>query len=267
MKALISVLFVYYCCFVTAQAGVTVIGSLARNHTADPGAGFEGIILLKNTTRTPANVRVYQTDYLFFANGTNLYSQPGSHPRSNADWISVSPTRFTIPAGETYSVHYKGKVPAAPDLLGTYWSMIMVEPSAPPAPVANGKEKEAALGLQTLIRFGIQVVTDVGGSRNNSVKINRKQLLRDAEKKALLLDLENTGQRLIVPTLWVELFNQQGQSIGKFEGGRARIFPACSVRFQADLSDVPAGKYSALVIADTGGDDVMGAQYELDLEK
>jgi hypothetical protein len=32
-----------------------------------------------------------------------------------------------------------------------------------------------------------------------------------------------------------------------------------------DLSDVPAGKYTAMVVMDTGGEYVTGAQYALEL--
>ena len=241
-------------------AGIAVVGGLDRSHTVKPGESFEGIILVRNTGTEPVEVRVHQTDYQFFADGRNLYERPGNQPRSNADWISVRPSRFTIAPNEIVSVSYKGVVPKQENLSGTYWSMVMVEPEST-APV-----QQVGLGLQTKIRFGVQLVTEVGETARAAIKVLDKKLITGDGKRKLQLDLENSGQRLLVPAVWVELFNKQGQSVGKFEAGRSRIFPACSVRYNIDLSDVPAGHYSALVIVDNGDEHVMGAQYELEIQ-
>ena len=244
-------------------AGVAVVGSLARNKTVRTGETFEGIILIKNTSDQASEVQVYQTDYLFFADGKNLYEEPGSSVRSNADWISFAPTRLNIPAKETASVHYKGEVPTNPDLQGAYWSMVMVEPLAAPAPVVNGGEQEIVMGIKTILRFGIQIVTQIGDTGSRDIKILDKKLVREDGGIYLRLDIENTGERMLVPLVWTELFNQQGISIGRFECTRRRIYPACSVRFSLDISGVPEGNYTALVVIDNGDDHVLGAQYQL----
>ncbi len=236
-------------------AGVAVVGSLARSHNVQPGQSFEGIILVKNTGRESVEVRLSQTDYQFFADGRTRYDPPGSHPRSNADWLTVRPVRFSLGADETVSVSYKGVVPEKPDLAGTYWSIVMVEP------LARSANNPTGLVVQTQVRFGVQLVTEVGDAPRGPIRVLDKKLIQ----KKLQLDLENSGVRLLIPSVWVELFNRQGQSVGKFEAGRSRIFPGCSVRYQVDLTDVPAGRYSALVIVDNGDENVMGAQYELEL--
>ena len=55
--------------------------------------------------------------------------------------------------------------------------------------------------------------------------------------------------------------------IGRFEGRRKRIYPSTSVRYTVDLSNVPQGTYKALVVADSGGDYIFGANYTLKFEK
>src|SRR5688500_7018448 len=95
-----------------SSASVAVVGSLSRDAKLQPGATFEGVIVLKNTGKQPGEARVFQTDYSFQADGSNEFGDPGQHPRSNANWLSVTPARVKIPAGETVSVRYKGKVPA-----------------------------------------------------------------------------------------------------------------------------------------------------------
>jgi hypothetical protein len=267
MKTFLSTLSFLILFHSSSFAGVSVVGTLARSKSVKPGETFEGMILLKNSDDKPAQVRVKQTDYGFLADGSNSYGEPGTTPRSNANWISVTPTQAIIPANQTISIQYKGKVPADANLKGTYWSMIMVEPASPPAPVLPGQNKEIAVGLQTVLRFGVQIITELGDSGERKIKILDKQIVQVDGKRKLQLDIENTGERLMIPAIWVELYNDRGVSIGKFEAGRARIYPGCSVRSLMDVSDVPPGKYTAMVVVDNGDAHVMGAQYALEISR
>jgi hypothetical protein len=132
--------------------------------------------------------------------------------------------------------------------------------------VPEQKERQVAVGLQTTIRFGVQIVTEIGSEGTRSLQILDKSLVKAGTKRAFHLDIGNNGERLLIPAVGVELFDGDGASIGRFDGGRTRIYPACSARSKIDLSDVPVGKYTAMVLLDSGGDQVMGAQYELAIE-
>lgn len=241
------------------NGGVVVVGKLARSNVVESGESFEGVILLKNTDSRPATARVYQTDYLYYANGTNTYGEPGAAARSNANWLTISPTRLRIGAGETVSVRYKGVADAAPGAVGSFWSMIMVEPGI------EGADDAAEAGLRTKIRFGIQVVTEIGQGASASLKVLDKRLAQGENGRALELDIGNDGERLLIPAMTVELFDANGASAGFFEAGSSRIYPGCSVRKKIDLSAVPAGKYAAMVLLDSGDLQVMGARYDLEL--
>jgi hypothetical protein len=244
---------------------VAVVGSLARHHNVQPGETFEGIILLKNTGAEAVEMQIVQNDYLFSADGANHYDKPGTQPRSNAAWLAVSPSRATLPPQGTASVYYKGKIPQDAVVAGTYWSMIMIEPVATPAPEVKGAKDQIAMGLQTRTRFAVQIVSEIGTTGTEELKVQDKSLVVNEGKTTLHLDVANTGERVQIPALWAELYNAQGISLGRFEGGRWRIYPGCSVRYKVDLTDVPAGKYTAMVVMDTGGEYVTGAQYSLEL--
>jgi hypothetical protein len=222
---------------------------------------------LKNTGENPSEVKIYQTDHLFFADGKNLFGEPGSIARSNARWITVSPKRLTVPPKDTVSVYYTVQVPKNPDLKGSYWSMVMVEPIAEGSPESVKEEEgKVKVGLQTVIRYGIQIVTDIGSTGERNLRFQGKRLISEDGKKALELDIENTGERWISPLVWVELYSQEGKNIGRFESNRQRIYPGCSVGHKIDLSGVPGGKYKALVVADNKDDYVVGGQYDLQIE-
>ena len=264
-KAFVLILAFFFVSAAPLFASLAVVGSLVRHYTTQPGEIFEGIILLKNTGTEPVEIRISQNDYLFSADGSNQYDKPESHARSNAGWLSVNPARTVIAPHDTVSVYYKGKVPADPELRGTYWSMIMVEPVSVPAPELEENKKKVVVGIRTVMRYAVQIVTEIGDTGTEALNVLEKRLVVGDGKKFLELDIINSGERVQIPTLWAEFYNDQGVSIGRFEGGRWRIYPSCSVRYKVDLADIPAGKYTAMVVMDTGNDYVTGAQYTLEI--
>jgi hypothetical protein len=265
MKALLLFLLPTIAFASSMQAGVSVVGALARTVAVKPGAPFDGVIVLKNNGDEPADVRVSQADYLFYADGTNTYGEPGRAPRSNARWLTLTPSLIRLAPGETQSVRYKGVAPADPKLRGTYWSMVMVEPNSAPAITPADEAGKVAVGLQTTIRFAVQIVTELGSPGTKSLKVLDKSIVQADGKRTLQLDIGNDGEQLLIPTMTVELFDAKGASVGRFPAGRSRIYPECSVRAKADLSNVPPGKYAAMVLLDSGDAQVMGAQYDLEL--
>jgi len=247
-------------------AAVSVVGELSREKTVSPGDKIEGVILLKNHEDQALQVKVYKTDYLFYADGRNIYGEPGKAARSNANWISLRPSQLTLPAGETSSVYYTIEVPEKADLSGTYWSMIMVESLPAKALKELRKEQDkVTMGFQTLIRYGIQIVTDIRNTGSRSIKFLDKKLVSQDSRKFMQIDIENTGERWLNPFVWLELYSQDGKSMGRFEANRMRIYPGCSIRQVIDLSEVPKGRYKGLVVVDAGGQDVFGAQYDFEL--
>jgi len=265
MKRSLLVFLLLTWLFPTSMAGISIIGKLARTATIKPGEAFDGVIFIKNNGKQATDIRLFQTDYRSQSDGSNDYGEPGQAQRSNANWITVSPTRLKLAPGETQPVRYQGRAPAEVKRHGTYWSMIMIEPNEAPAITPDGQPDTVAVGLQTTIRFAVQIVTAIGEGGTRSLQVLDKCLLNQEGKRALHLDVGNDGERLLIPTMTVELFNQKGASMGRFLAGRARIYPGCSVRAKVDLTAVPAGKYVAMVLLDSGDAQVMGAQVDLEL--
>ena len=248
-------------------AGVSVTSGLTYEKEAQVGETYQGIIQLKNAGEESQEVKIYQTDYLFFCDGRNIYGEPGKDARSNADWITFRPNRLTIPPKGTSHVSYTVKVPYNDTLVGTYWSMLMIEGISSSSPESVRPEKDKVkLGLSQVIRYGAQIITQIGDTGARKLKFIKTRLLKEDEARVLQLDIENTGERLLRPSLWAELYDQKGRSVGKFEGGKARIYPTTSVRFRIDLSRAPKGKYKTLIVTDCGGDTLFGATYTLEFQ-
>lgn len=264
---ILAALFFWLLTPYAAGAGISVVGGLSHEKSAGPGEVYKGVIYIGNTADEPQEVKVYQTDYLFFCDGSNIYGEPGKTPRSNADWISFSPRRFTIPPRGRSPVNYTVKAPDGGTLAGTYWSMLMVEGVSRDSPEFSGaEESRVQVGIRQVMRYGIQMVTHIGDTGTRKLKFLDTKLLKEGEKRVLQVDMENIGERWMRPFLWADLYDEKGSYIGRFEGGRLRIYPGASVRFRVDLSQAPEGKYKALVVADCGGDDIFGATYTLKFE-
>lgn len=248
-----------------ATATVAVVGGLTRQVTLQPGSSVEGRIVVRNLGDKPQEVEFHQTDYLFRADGKTTYGETGSVTRSSAPWINIFPQQVTVPPGGSDSVSYIINVPEDAHLCGTFWSVVMVQPVTsellePPKP----EEGEVHIGIRTVMRHAIQMVIHIGDTGERALRFASRQLLVANDKRILQLDVENVGERWLVPQVWAELYDQQGQSVGRFEGGQFRTYPGCSARFRIDLSDVPVGSYKALVVADCGGAEVFGAQYDVE---
>lgn len=250
-----------------ADAQVAVIGSLSRDAKLEPGETLNGTIQLKNRDDKPAEVKAYQTDYLFHADGKADYAPPGTVPRSNARWVTVTPTRMVIPAGQMGTIKFEVTVPQDRTLAGTYWSMVMVEPLGPPAtPAKPGAPDTMSAGISTVVRYAVQIATDVGRGAQPKIKFLDKQLVSENGAPALEIALENQGERLFKPKLWVDLFDEKGKALGKFEGTAARLYPSCSARCRVPLKGVKAGRYKALVVLHGGDRGVFGARYDIAIQ-
>ena len=248
------------------EAGVSVTGGLTHEKVVEISETYQGTILVKNNSDKLEEVKIYQTDYLFFCDGRNIYGEPGKDARSNADWISFSPARLIIPSQETAAVNYIIMVPEDKSLAGTYWSMIMVEGIGKDSPEASTapEEDKTKISIRQVMRYGIQIVTHIGDSGIRNLKILDQKFIKEKENYLFQLDIENVGERWLRPQVWAELYNQKGSFIGKFSGGVLRIFPGTSVRYRIGLNDIPSGEYKALLVIDNGDEYVWGLQYNLE---
>jgi hypothetical protein len=252
-----------------ARAQISVVGNQVMETQARPGERYSGVIVLRNDTAEPQEAKVYQTDYESHANGTTIYGQPGSGRRSNARWISFSPSHVKIPGGQRAEVRYTAAVPpsGAAELTGSYWSMIMVEGiprgSAESARSVPGAKK-VQVAVVSRIRYAVQLVTHIGGGGPGKVQFAEAKVLADKSgRKTLQFDLVNTGERAYHPAISVEVYSESGKQVRALKQVREITYPGSSLRQSFDLAVLPSGTYKALVVVDAGGSDVFGAQLKL----
>jgi hypothetical protein len=248
-------------------SGISLRGGLTHERVVWPGETYRGAVTVVNSGDKEQDVLVYQTDYRFTCDGAYHYDQAGTNERSNASWMDFSPRLFTVPAGGQVDIGYILTVPNDRSLTGTYWSMLMVEATgSDSAAAAAAGADNISLGIHQVVRYGLQMVSHVGNTGLRELDFLDGRLERAGARRLLEVDLENTGERWLRPVVWAELYEENGNFIGRFDGGKRRIYPGTSVRYSLDLTEVPGGEYRAVVIADCDDDHVFGATYRLIFE-
>lgn len=248
-------------------AGISVEDSLSREYSMKPGDKISGSVSVSNKSNKTQQVNATLVDYTFKADGQTVYGEAGSVIRSNCAWMTVSPKLLTIPANSSASVFFTITAPSDTTLSGSYWSVLMVEPVAEGSLEPPKYEKDKiSVGVLTVTRYAIQIVTNMGTTGKRNIKILQKRLITDESGNIILLDIENTGERWLRPNIRVELYDSKGVLAGRFNGERVRIYPTCSVRSQVKLGKVVPGKYTALAIIDNGDQSIWGVKYALDIK-
>lgn len=242
----------------TTEAQVSVTGALTRTFDVQPGSIIEDTLELRNPSPLDAQVRIYQTDYTFHATGESAYPEPGSLPRSNALWLELGAQTVTVPAGGTTTVPYRALVPESANL-GSHWSLIMVE-EVKPQPAAGG-----TLTLQTVMRYGVQIITNLG-SADSELVFTSADLSPTETGSLLTVDVINTGELSLLADHYVELYDANGSLLIRTDGERSRTHPGTGVRQEFELGELTPGTYQALVVADGGGANLFGAQFTLRIE-
>ena len=260
MRAWAALLFLFT---TTAQAGINVEGTLSEEKVAQAGETYRGTLVIYNPGPEPVEVKLYQKDYSFDADGRNDYAEPGSLVRSNARWIRLGQPQFRIAPGQRVHAPYEVRIPDDARLKGTYWSMVMVEPLQREESVSV--PKRAAVQLTQVVRFAVQVVTLIGQGGEPELAFARPTTAVKDGRRFFSVDVSNNGERWIRSRFWLELYTYQGRPQAKIDGERHRIYPGTSVRARFDVSGVPPGQYRALIVADGEKEDLYGTELKLEI--
>ena len=246
-----------------SDAQLSVQGGLGREFVMQAGEFYEGSLQIYNSSDEMLQGRAYQTDYAFFADGTNQFPESNTLPRSNAAWIHFAPEEFSAPPREYTLINYTVQVPTDDALTGSYWSVIMIEPVTG-LPSSDSESEEQVLLVNAIIRHAIQFVVTVGETGEKAIALNGSLRSNQDNLPLLQVELENTGQVWLRPDCWAEFYSDKGELLDRLESAPIRVYPGCSVSHKFDLS-YPNGDYYALVVIDNGDGKVWGAQYNLSL--
>ena len=246
-------------------------GGYSHEFTTHPGGIYQKSISLTNQGKTPQEVKIYLEDYMFSAGAGSRFTPArlNKNPRSNSRWIQVRPNRLLLAPGASKTVSYTMTVPKG-NLTGTYWSALIIEPVAPVSLESSQQKnngKAVQITIQQISRHAVQIVAQMGNSGNVKLQLKHPVLKKEKAKRSFSLDAYNSGNRWIKPTVWLDVYNQQGTFIGKFEGEGARVYPNTSATLGVDISRLKSGKYKGLFVVDGGNNaDILATDVNLTIK-
>lgn len=245
-----------------ASAQIAVMGNTLQERTVSPGESYTGTILVMNPTREAQTAKLYQTDYTFSADGTSRFDAPGTLPRSNAAWVSLASSQVTVAPGETVPVRFTVQVPESGALKGTYWSVVMVE--GVPRSVASPRPGAAGVGLTSVIRYGVQVVSQIQDSGKRGAEFDRVRVVPGkAGEPMLQFEIHNPGDRAYHLGVKVTIFDEKGAVAASFRKEHNLLYPGSSLLEQFALPRLAPQTYQLQVLADTGEDEVFGGEFTM----
>ncbi len=145
----------------SVQATVVVSNGLTHIHESSVGNTIRGRIEVKNIGELPEKIIISKQDILKFCNpGSPDNPQILNHDRSLNDWIDISVLEKELSPGEEFSIIYDIAIPENDSLLGSYWTMVIVEIARP----IKRNQMEHGFMIDSKIRYGIQVITNIGSN-------------------------------------------------------------------------------------------------------
>ncbi|MDZ4698432.1 MAG: hypothetical protein SH809_01895 [Rhodothermales bacterium] len=253
-----------------AFAQLSVHGRLMDDRTVRPGDRYAGSFLVRNDSNTPRDVQVLQHDYRLDSDSLATLRPPATHRRSNAGWIVVSPSRFSVAPGEARRVDYDITVPArlkgAPPA-GSYRSLLSVSDLAIESTHGAFQFIADAVASPAThdVRQSVQLATHIEGTGHANLLFRGVDVHDEAGVRIMTADLENTGDVMIEPLISVELYTPAGELVERHQAMSLRLYPGDSLRHRLPLDTLNAGSYEALIVVDAGGENIFGAQYTLNV--
>ena len=139
--------------------------------------------------------------------------------------------------------------------IGTYWSNIVIEPVSQASPESfkrQTNDKNIRMSVTQVVRHSIQIVAQMGNSGQAKIQFKNPLMKVNSGKRLFSLDAYNTGSRWIKSAVWLDIYNSNGDYIGKYKGNGKRIYPNTSAALSVDISELKSGKYKALFVLDGG---------------
>lgn len=249
------------------QANVIILNGLTHVHNGEKGKQIKGEIILQNLNKVNAQrVTVYLQDVLQSCDGKTEYANSGSHLRSLGNWITFNTSEKLLNPNEKFVITYFINIPEEINVenidYGSFWSALMVDVDKP-----INEDNQYGVQINSKIRYGVQIIANVGDRVNPEIQFESIEIAKKSTGKHMLnVVVRNNGLYLVQPTLILELFDKNGESIKKVEALFKKVYPMNCKGFEIELLDVPVGDYDAVLVADYGGD-IFGNNITISISK
>lgn len=257
-----------------------VPGGLSLDLLLPVGGTTTTTVRLVNPGPAAQELRIDLRDYDRDRKGALRLLPPGTHPRSLAPYLVVSPTQLTLAPGTQAALALTLNLPAA--ATGPLWTGLLLRTAEKGASNSNtntntnsnGDEKSE--GVPVTLEVVQQLFFKV--RRTDPANAVNEGRITDADAAVLFIEseprievtveYENTGTTFQRPRGEARLIDSGGQVLLTQEIPPFPVLPGGRRLVQTHLEPedlLPSGPYVILIILDFGGDFLLGAQLHLRL--
>ncbi len=204
-------------------------------------------------------VTVVLSDVLLKPDGSPLYLDPGSHPKSLTRWLSVTPLEFRLSPQGVQEVRYTVRVPpGTPE--GSYWGIVFFESA--PAESRGGE----GIGIRIKTRVGHVVYVDVGRpARSGRIQGFRYLGGSGREGPQVRIVFQNTGNGVLRLKGRLEVRDERGQVVARGQVPETASLPGATHEVPAPLEKpLPPGRYAVLAVLDYGEANLVAGEGRLE---
>ena len=243
--------------FIPLFADWSIIGDLTHYSVMNNGEQVTKSIIISNHASEKLVLSVTQADYAYNSEDNIWFVEAGKLERSNAKWISFATQELTIAPKSQDSFSYTISVPGNEELIGSYWSIIFIEESN----ISYKKAKDNELNLQVNQRYAIQTITQIADTGSYDIQFKGAELIKSTT--VLQLSLKNTGERWVNPSVWVEVYEADGDKLGVFYADKYKLYPQTSYVYKIQLASLNKSNYYVVAVVDCGENKIFGSQFNI----
>lgn len=227
-----------------------------------PGEKRQVSLTLFNDRDTEEQVNLSLVDYGCNSEGQHFFGDlPEKAMRSNISWVHLGQDRVKLAPQERRAIYYVIEVPKDSSLKGSYWSVLLIEPTE----ILNAENLEKGqFKVNVKIRYAHHIVTNIGEG-TTALKLFKKEIKEIEGKRYLCIHVLNEGDQFFVPSLTLKLYDRKGVLKKTLETQTERLYPGNPQSFLVDIGDLTEdelrNELSGFVLFDAKGDHVFGDRF------
>ena len=211
-----------------------------------PGVPFELELATVNNGDAPVEMTVQITDFWYDQKNEKVFSDPGTSPRSAANWIQFVPEHFQVAAHGTQKM--KAIVTPPSDASGGYYATLFVI-SKPQLAFDKNKTPDGKQ-VYTNMRLGCLVLLSAEKTEEYKVEVSNVKVAPPTANQGLDLHftLENMSNTHVLPRARVAVMDSQRKLVAKAESPEKRFLPGQKDDMHVGWTGtLPAGNYTAIL--------------------
>ncbi len=224
-------------------------------------------VMVTNNSDKPQSFQVSFADFEARGNtGKSDIMKAGESEHSCADWLSASPSFFTLNAGESKKVKVLLQVPNTPEANQVKWAVMSIKLAHERTAPQEKGENIIGFGIVQTFQFIIHIFQSPPTVTYKDAQITSFKTYEKDGKKYFYLEVKNTGDAILDCASYIEITNLQNGESNRLDVKAFTVLPGTSreVLFPFPESLQP-GKYSIMGVVDFGSDEKVEAA-ELELE-